>query len=256
MPNYFKPTKDEETNVRIFRTLVNSEDARIWTSKHHKGIWNWFLSSAAGKKYRSKNFKGRKGVRKYKYRNATHIDDINKLHPVFNSPNISDTNIDDEDESYTYSNNLKDALEPIKDTFTDAEPIKTDNSFDVLFNLMQQGYDIVTWVIDQVDGKTCPKCIEISELFMSSEEKPGKPAGFFTLPEFLGYKQEPILDEKGDPIKDENGMIKYNYIQVGSPYEHNAPIYDWSHPRCRCTLFVGKSNNPNDYKIISADGEK
>lgn len=228
VPEYFKPTKNRSFNTQLYISMLDEGESgvstRNWVRSSYPYIYNLFLRSNAGKKFRPKRFK-RKNIRDYKRRSSTSMD--------------------------AYLDSLGLDLGPIEE-----EIIPQDRSFSVLFNLMQEGYDLVTWAVDQVDGKTCPKCLAIADMFMSAEEKPGKPAGFFTLPEFLGYKAEPILDEKGVPMKDESGAVQYNYVQTTSPYEHNAPIYDWSHPRCRCTLLVCKSNNPNDCKMISADGEK
>lgn len=111
-----------------------------------------------------------------------------------------------------------------------------DNSASTLQDLLNQGYNLVRWVLGpevsynykgELVTYPCGHCLAQKGLMDAASKKLGYGAGYIPLARFLD-----------------------------TDFSTGSPIFDSTHPDCRCSLEVTKLEDPSDVKYVTKDGLK
>lgn len=124
-----------------------------------------------------------------------------------------------------------------------------DNSYYQLYQLMLAGYDRVMWVPSLEGGGACPLCQRIAT------EINNHPGGVH-LAWFLGFKEkrrQELVDGKLVDKVSEDGVPEIDFEKEVEIYK-NAPIYNWAHVGCECSIKVYKSTDASDSFFVTREG--
>lgn len=118
--------------------------------------------------------------------------------------------------------------------------------------LLQSGYDRVKWVLVHEGGNIpCPLCQQIANEINSQ--------GGISLAAFLGLQEIKLTRQTEDggtvevPPEEDTRPFEERY-SVAVPIYKEAPIYNWSHCGCMCSLLIFKSNTDGGEVIVTAEG--